>query len=292
MNGRLDIDWPALEAALNTDLYGSGWCQRSTERRRSWRHISEGGFDQRDYKVVRLSWTAARDFIVQHHYSGSYASQKLRYGLVRRTDDALVGVATFGSPQREEVLTNPLPGLDYTTATEWNRLVLLDEVDGNAESFFGAQALADAREEGVRAVVTFADPVPRPDVGMPGHAGIIYQALNADYCGRATAGDLLVLPSGAVLTRRSVQKVRAWEQGAGGVVRRFVDAGAPRPEPGECGKAYLSRAKAAVRPRICEHPGNHRFVLRLGTGREKRRIPLGFEPRKYPKHPDPMPTYR
>ncbi len=38
----------------------------------------------------------------------------------------------------------------------------------------------------------------------------------------------------------------------------------------------------------------HRFVIRLGSGREKRRIPLGdgFEARAYPKQADPMPTYR
>jgi len=276
------------------DLYGSGWCQRTTARQQSWRHVSEGGFNQRDYKVVRLNWKVAKAFVERHHYSGSFASAKLRYGLVRRSDDRLVGAAVFGSPQREEVLTNPLPTLDRTTAAEWNRLFLLDEVEANAESWFGQQALRDARDEGVKAVVTFADPVPRPDVGMPGHAGIIYQALNADYCGRATAGDLLVLPTGVVLGRRAVQKVRAWEQGAGGVVRRLVAAGAPEPEPGECGKAYLRRAKTAVRARTVAHPGCHRFVLRQGSAREKRRIPLGegFEPGRYPKHPDPMPTYR
>lgn len=287
------LDIAGISAAVNQALYESGWCQRTTERRRSWRHISEGGFKQSDYKMVQLGWTTARDFMIRHHYSGSYASQKLRYGLVRKADDELVGAATFGSPQSEGVLTNPLPTLGYKTAAEWNRLVLLDEVPGNAESWFGAQILASAHEEGIKAAVTFADPVPRPDVGMPGHAGIIYQALNAIYCGRSTAGDLLVLPNGTVLTRRVVQKIRAWERGAGGVVRRFVDAGAPAPEPGECGKAYLRRAKAAVRPRVCQHPGNHRFVIRLGSGREKRRIALGdgFEPREYPKHPDPMPTY-
>lgn len=290
----MNIDLDAVGAAINRALYESGWCQRTTSRTPSWRHVSDGGFDQRDYTVVSLPWATARDFIRQHHYSGTFASQRLRYGLVRRADDALVGVATFGSPQRLEVLTNPLPSLDYTTATEWNRLVLLDEVPANAESWFGAAALADAREQGVKAVVTFADPVPRPDVGMPGHAGIIYQALNADYCGRATAGDLLVLPDGNVLTRRTVQKLRAWERGSGGVVRRLVAAGAPQPEPGETGAAYLRRAKTAVRPRTVAHPGNHRFVLRLGTSRERRRVPIGagYEPRRYPKQPDPMPTYR
>jgi hypothetical protein len=278
-------------AAVQLALFESGWTQRTTERVHSWRHISEGGFNQAHYRVVPLGWKTARDFIVRHHYSGSYPSMKLRYGLVHRAADELVGVATFGSPQSVEVLTNPLPSVGYSTATEWNRLVLLDAVDANAESWFGAAAMRDAHRQGVKAVVTFADPVPRPS--MPGHAGIVYQALNADYCGRATAGDLMVLPDNTVLTRRVVQKVRAWERGCGGVVRRLVAAGAPEPLPGEDGKAYLRRARAAVRPRIVDHPGNHRFVLRLGTGRERRRVPLadGYEPRTYPKHPDPIPTY-
>lgn len=290
----IGLDLAALGQAVNDALYEGGWCQRTTERRQSWRHISDGGFDQHDYKVVRLDWKTAVEFVQQHHYSGSYGMSKLRYGMVHRASDELVGVAIFGQPQRDEVLTNPLPTLDRTTAAEWNRLVLLDQVPGNAESWFGRQALRDVRKQGVKAVVTFADPVPRPEVGMPGHAGILYQAAGFDYLDRATAGDLLVLPTGAVLTRRTVQKIRAWERGSGGAVRRFVDAGAPAPGPGECGKAYLRRAIAAVRPRIAEHPGNHRFVLRLGKPREQRRIPYGdgFEPLAYPKHPDPMPTYR
>lgn len=290
----IGLDLAALGAAVDEALYESGWCQRTTERRQSWRHVSEGGFNQRDYTVVPLNWKTAVEFVQRHHYSGSYAMSKLRYGMVRRADDQLVGVGIFGTPQSDEVLTNPLPTLDRTTAAEWNRLVLLDEVEANAESWFGRRALRDARKQGVKAVVTFADPVPRPDVGMPGHAGILYQAAGFDYLDRATSGDLLVLPTGVVLTRRTVQKIRAWERGSGGVVRRFVDAGAPEPLPGECGKQYLRRAVAAVQPRIVAHPGNHRFVLRLGKPREQRRIPYGegFEALPYPKHPDPMPTYR
>ena len=226
-------------------LFESGWCQRTTRRRGSWKHVSAGGFNKRHYQVVPLPWKTARDFILTHHYSGSYASMKLRYGFVHRPTGRLVGVATFGSPQSEGVLTNPLPGLGYRTAAEWNRLVLLDEVPANAESSFGRATLRLAAKEGVKAVVTFADPVPRPDVGMPGHVGIIYQAMDFDYCGRATAGNLLVLPNGQVLGQRTVQKIRKWERGSGGVVRRLVAVGAPEPEPGEDGKDYLRRAKKA-----------------------------------------------
>lgn len=290
----MSFDWTTFETAINGALYESGWCQRTTHQQHSWRHISEGGFNQRDYRVVRIAWKPARAFVMEHHYSGSFASAKLRYGMIRRADDELVGVGVFGSPQRDEVLTNPFPTLDRTNAAEWNRLVLLDEVPANAESWFGAAALRDAHCEGVKAVVTFADPLPRPDDGMPGHAGILYQALGFDYLDRATGGDLWVLATRSVLGRRAVQKVRAWEQGAGGVVRRMVAAGAPEPLPGECGKAYLRRAKAAMQPRVVKHPGNHRFTIRLGTRREQKRIPYGdgFEPLPYPKKPDPMPTYR
>jgi hypothetical protein len=290
----MELDLAGLGWAVDQALYESGWCQRTTQQQHSWRHISEGGFNQRDYRVHRLDWKPAKTFVETHHYSGSFASAKLRYGMVHRSTDQLVGVAVLGSPQRDEVLTNPFPTLDRTTAAEWNRLVLLDQVPANAESWFGAAALRDARKEGVKAIVTFADPLPRPEDGMPGHAGILYQALGFDYLDRATGGDLWVLATRSVLGRRAVQKVRAWEQGAGGVVRRLVAAGAPWPHPGECGKAYLRRAKAAVQPRIVKHPGNHRFTARLGTAREQRRIPYGdgFEPMPYPKQPDPMPTYR
>lgn len=284
------FDLATLGRALG--MYESGWCQRTRGGVQSWQHTSDGGFNPAHFKMVPLSWKVATEFVTEHHYSGSYAMSKLRYGMVRRTDDALVGVGILGCPQSDKVITNPLPTLDRNTAAEWNRLVLLDEVPGNAESWFGEQALRDARKQGVKAIVTFADPVPRPE--MPGHVGIVYQALNFDYLDRATGGDLLVLPDDTVLTRRTVQKIRKWERGAGGVVRRFVAAGAPPPLPGEKGAAYLRRATAAVRPRVVEHPGNHRFVRRLGSSREQARIPYGdgYQPLGYPKQPDPMPVYR
>lgn len=128
----IGLDLAALGTAVDEALYESGWCQRTTERRHSWRHVSEGGFDRRRYKVARLKWKDAKAFIERHHYSGSFASAKLRYGMYR--GDRLVGVAVLGSPMSEAVLTNPLPTLDQTTAAEWNRLVILDEVDSNGDS--------------------------------------------------------------------------------------------------------------------------------------------------------------
>lgn len=276
---------------LLEDLYESGVCQRTTRRVQSWRHVSEGGFDQRRYRVERIGHRAASEFILAHHYSGSYSQVRLRYGLLH--GDRLVGVATLGCGMQDKVLTNPLPSLDRTTAAELARLVLIDEVPANAESWFTTRVFRDAAEEGLRGVVAFSDPLPRPDVGMAGHVGTIYQAMGADYCGRATADPLTVLPTGAVLTKRSLQKVRGAESGAGGVIRRLVDAGARPYGIGYTGAAWLRAALGDVAARRVPTLGNHRFVFRLGSERERRRIPLGdgYEPRPYPKRPDPTPTY-
>lgn len=284
-----------LERALNTALYEGGYSQRSTERKPTWRHTSEGGFNRRRYAVERIAYRDAVTFVEQHHYSGRRSSaRRLRYGLIDLWQDRLVGVAVFGSPMRPEVLTNPLPDLGKDTAAELSRLVLLDEVPSNGESHLVGRALRDCRQHGIQAVVAFSDAVPRPDIGMPGHIGGLYQTFEMDYCGRATAGDLLVLPDSTVLTRRAIQKVRAWERGAGGVVARLVTAGAPMPEPGEDGKAYLRRAMPHVRHKRFKHPGTHRFVHRIGSQRQRASIRLGdgYEPRAYPTAVDPLPTYR
>lgn len=277
--------------ALLEDLYASGVCQRTTRRVRSWRHVSEGGFDQRQYRVARIGHHAARDFVLAHHYSATYSQVRMRYGLIH--GDRLVGVATLGCGMQDKVLTNPLPSLDRTTAAELARLVLIDEVPANAESWFTTRVFRDAADEGLRGVVAFSDPLPRPDVGMPGHVGTIYQAMNADYCNRATADPLTVLPDGTVITKRSLQKVRGGESGAGGVIRRLVDAGARPYGVDHTGAVWLRAALGDVAARRVPTLGNHRFVFRLGTERERRRIPLGegYEPRPYPKRPDPIPTY-
>lgn len=276
------------------DLYDGEWCQRTTERRHTWQRTSDGGFNPRHYRVQPIAHAPAQRFVLLHHYSGTYSQARRRYGLIDIRTDRLVGVATLGNGMNEKAITNPLPTLAKDSAAELSRLVLLNEVPAPAESWFVRRALRDARDQGLKAAVMFSDPVPRPDIGMPGHVGIVYQALNAAYCGRATAGPLTVLPTGAVLTRRSLQKVRGWESGWAGVVRRFVGSGATWPLPGECGKAYLRRACKAVNPWTVPHHGNHRFVTRLGTARQQRAIPLGdgFEPRAYPKKPDPLPLYQ
>ncbi|MGA5508967.1 hypothetical protein [Streptomyces umbrinus] len=91
----------------------SDWCQRWQQRTPSWRDVSEGGFDARRYTVEPLREKEAKAFVLQHHYSASYPSAKERLGLYLVTggERRLCGVAVFGVPVSEAVLTKPLPEL-------------------------------------------------------------------------------------------------------------------------------------------------------------------------------------
>jgi hypothetical protein len=274
------------------ELYDGELCQRSTDRRHSWRRTSEGGFNPRHYRVEPIKHRHARAFVERHHYSGSYSSARRRYGLIRIRRDELVGVAVLGNPMHPAAITNPLPTLGKDTAAELSRLVLLDEVPAPAESWFTTRAFDDAHEQGLKAAIAFSDPMPRPE--MRGHVGIIYQAMNAAYTGRATARPVTYLPNGTVITDRSLQKVRGEESGWLGVERRLVAAGLPERQAGETPKEWLARALAEAGAWKVPHLGNHRFVFRFGTARQQRAIPLGegYEHRSYPKTPDPVPSSR
>lgn len=273
--------------AVETALYESGWCLRTTNRVPSWRHTSEGGFNRRRYSVFSISEEVAKAFVLLHHYSRSYPAGRLAYGMFERHH--LVGVAVLGEPMHPRVITKPLPTLDNRTAAELSRVVLLDEVPANAESWFVRRVLRDAATHGLRGVVAFSDPMPRPLVGMPGHVGDFYRALGLDYCGRATARTLTFLPDDTVLSDRSAQKIRGGEQGAAGQIRRLIALGATPPPPGLADAGWLRDALEEVGVRKVRHLGNHRFIARLGGRVTRRRTPLGLPSEHYPLTADSVP---
>src|SRR5262245_25151347 len=106
------------------------------------------------------------------------------------------------------VLTGPFPHLEpYHESLELARLVLLDEVPANAESWLCAEAFRRAARRGVRGLVAFCDPVPRRRHGkliMPGHWGCTYQSLSATYLGRGTPRSLILLPDATALPARAI----------------------------------------------------------------------------------------
>jgi hypothetical protein len=127
---------PPAPAPLPEIATASPWCQRWNRRVHSWRHVSEGGFDPSRYSVEPISEAAARAWVVEHHYSGSYPAASRRYGLLGPTAQ-LLGACVPGVPMTAAVLTNVFPDLcPVTEALELSRLVLADEVPANGESWF------------------------------------------------------------------------------------------------------------------------------------------------------------
>lgn len=91
----------------------SPWCQRWRERKHSWRHVRDGGFDARRYRVDVVAESAAKSFVLTHHYSRSYPAAKIQLGLydVSGRTRRLTGVAVFAVPVSRAVLTKPFPDL-------------------------------------------------------------------------------------------------------------------------------------------------------------------------------------
>ncbi len=248
--------------------------QRWRERRGAYRPAGEP-FDPRVCEVAAIpDDTTAKRFVVEHHYAASYPAARWRFGLYERAE--LVGVAVYSVPMRPEVL-RPFGADD---GVELGRLVLLDSVRANAESWFVARTFEQLRAEGVAGVVSFSYPEVRTSIdgatGFVGHIGTVYQALNASYTGRATPRTLRLLPDGSVLSDRTLQKIRACERGWQHAAEQLVVHGAA--EPGDDLRAWL----AAWLPRVTRtrrHGGNHRYVFPLS--RAARRVVPASLP--YPK---------
>lgn len=253
------------------------------------RPATAGLFNPKRYTVEVLDHTPSKDYVLTHHYSGSWPSATLCYGLF----DAgrLVGVCVFGVPTSKKVLTNPFPGLEpYVESIELSRLVLADEVPGNGESWFIARCFEAAALRGFRGVVSFADPQPRVVGGrilFPGHVGTIYQASNARLCGRGTPRSLVLLPTGAVLNARSMQKVRSQDRGHDHVERQLVQLGARPLRSGEAPARWLADALDLVGASRLRHAGNWRYCFPIGTPAQRRRVHLALPTSPYPKTPDP-----
>ena len=235
------------------------------------------------YEVAPLPEREAKLFVEQHHYAGSMPSARWCFGLF--WGGLLVGVAVYSYPVNDKVITNVLPGAAIESV-ELGRLVLLDLVPANGESFFVARCFDLLRRENLIGVVSFSDPVPRTTVAgatvFIGHAGTVYQSLNAIYTGRGTARTLRLLPDGTVFSDRAAQKIRAGERGATYAAAQLVKAGAPKADltslSAEERRKWLRGAIARV-TRPLKHGGNFRYVWALHK-RDRKHLPA-MQP--YPK---------
>lgn len=264
-------------------------CQRWNARQHSWRHTSEGGFDPDRYTVEPIDRLTAQEFVITNHYSASYPSCKFRLGLF---DDAneLVGALIYSTPVQNAVLTKVFPELEPSVESiELGRLVLLDEVPANAESWFVARCAEYAAARGMRGVVSFADPVPRllgDRVIMPGHVGCVYQSSNAIYLGRSTPETADILPNGKVFNNKAKSKIRKQERGHGYAERQLIALGAKPMRAGESPHAWLAQALADVGSVKVRHRGKHRYGFAIGSKSQRRRLHIAGTPRPYPKEVD------
>jgi len=252
--------------------------QRWRSGRASYRPAGET-IDTRRYDVAAIADdTTAKSFVVGHHYSGSYPAARFRFGIYR--GDELGGVAVFSVPAQPLALAC-LPGGDGERV-ELGRLVLLDEIPANAESWFIARCFEQLREHGISGVVAFSDPAARTNESglrvFPGHIGTIYQATNATYLGRSRAESRLLLPDGTVLHRRAISKIRRRDRGWRYASDILISHGADQLECGDDPRAWLDRWLPRL-TRHLAHPGNHKYAWTLHR-RDRKFLPASLP---YPK---------
>lgn len=254
-------------------------CQRWRDRMGTYRPAGEP-IRTADYEVSEIATDReARAFVERHHYSASYPAARARYGLHRSGE--LVGVAVLSHPASEAALAAALPlPCDRLAKAELGRLVLLDDVPANGESWFMARAFELARQDGFEAIVSHSDPEQRRtstgQIVFGGHLGLIYQATNATYCGRTPARTWRLLPDGTVLSARGLSKLRLKEKGWRYVVELLLEHGAP-PPAGDW-REWCTLAIETV-SRTFRHRGTHRYVWSLDR-RLRRYLPASLP---YPK---------
>lgn len=247
-------------------------CQRWREGRARYRPAGER-FDTSSAAVEIIDEACAKAFTLQHHYSRSYPAARLRVGLFVKTrflSEQLVGVAVFSVPMHQAIIPKYFDGLAPNAGVELGRLVLLDEVAGNAESWFVARAFRALKGAlaGVDGVLSYSDPVVRVNAAgelvKRGHVGVVYQALNATHRGRSRGGLQILAGDGRVVNRRTLSKLRNDEVGAAYAYEQLRALGAPAREPFESNKAYTDRALREGGFRSVRHPGNHTYTWWLG----------------------------
>lgn len=275
-------------------------CQRWHRGRQRFRPTGET-IDPDRHAVTAIDETAAKTFVLEHHYAASYPAARARFGLWRKAPgrrDVLAGVAVFSVPMNQRAV--PVhTGQPAHAGVELGRFVLLDAVEGMGESWFLARCLRTLPDilPDVRAVVSYADPVARRarfgELIKPGHLGTIYQAMSATYRGRSSARILWLAPDGSVLSGRMLSKLSTGERGADHAYRELRRHGAPQRRPMETDDAYVRRALAEGPFTRLRHPGNHVYAFPAGAPAvrraARRTLPQGLAYPAQPTAPETAP---
>lgn len=135
-----------LAQQLHLPLFDT--CQRWSGRRTSYRPAGEA-FDKRRYGLERIDFGAAKAFVERHHSANTMPAARLQLGLMHKASAAvreqLVGVVVFSVPMQERAIPAWFDGLSPRLGIEIGRLVLLDDVPGNGETFLLGRAFRALR---------------------------------------------------------------------------------------------------------------------------------------------------
>lgn len=221
-----------------------------------------------EYDVVVGGHAEVKAFVDQHHYSGSCSPPAHPFRLYRH--GMLSGAAAFGPLPSMNAHRAVFPTLTSKEGVTLGRLVLLDNVPGNGESYFIARCFRLLAESGVVAVESCADPEPRATVdGLrvhKGHCGGIYQATNGRFIGKTNPASLRLLPDGTVFSNRSSGKIVRAEQGRAYSGAELVDWGAEPLRDGEDPLEWVRHWRPLL-TRAMRHQGNYRYVWSLNKRR-------------------------
>lgn len=271
---------------MNCAKNSAALCQRWRAGRERYRPAGEV-FDTTRASVAAIDEATAKAFVTGHHYSGSYPAARFRAGLFMKDRfhrDRLAGVTVFSVPMSQHIIPRYFP-IEPNEGVELGRLVLLDDVAANAESWFVARAfrLLKVALPTIQGVLSYSDPVPRTSsagaVVKRGHIGTVYQALNAAYRGRSSSRTLTIAPDGREVSHRALSKLRTGDSGEAYAYQQLRAMGAPERQPFEDGASYVARALKEGGFRRQPHPGNHTYTWWLGNRSQR----PAWEENAYPK---------
>jgi hypothetical protein len=240
-------------------------------------------FEPRGYAADVIAKNEARDFVTEHHYSGSFPPEQLSFGLFGPGPE-LVGVAVFGPPASQLILPKRA-GVAPRNGTCLSRFVLLPEVAFNGESWFLGQIWSQLPQD-YHAVVSYADPMERRtaagELTKPAHWGTIYQATNAAFLGRTDARWKYFTHHGLEVSERALTKIRTEDQGEAYAAGQLLRAGAPPRMPFESPADWVMRVLQSGTFTRVRHPGNLVYVFGLNT-EVKKTLQKKYGDQKYPK---------
>ncbi len=238
--------------------------QRWRDRYGQW-VCTASAFDKRWYSTDVVKDGIAKRFIEQHHYSGSLPATRLNIGLFGNAGlrSELVGICSFTVPMNQNAIPKRL-GVEPNAGAELGRLVLLDSVGFNGESWLVAKAFNMLKREkpSIRGIVSYADPIERRDgkgeIVKRGHLGGVYQALGARLQHSSAKRKLVLLPNGTIASERGLAKIRTRDQGWEYAERQLIRSGLQPRHAGEQGLDYLRRVMLPLQRII--HPGNYAYA--------------------------------